>query len=137
MKILIAHDGSEGAQKALDLAIDLAKRLRAKLHMIMVKEQLSFPTTLHDVANAEEEASQRFEQVIADAVALGTKRRVVVEPHVVAGHPVPAIVEFIDRNGFDLLVIGYMGHSAIYKGVIGSTTDRLVELAPCHVVVAK
>jgi nucleotide-binding universal stress UspA family protein len=56
---------------------------------------------------------------------------------VLAGHPVPTIVEFIERDGFDLLVIGYMGHSAIYKGIIGSTTDRLVELAPCHVVVAK
>lgn len=137
MKLLIPNDGSEGAQKALDLAIDLAKRFRAKLHMIMVKEPLRFPTKLDEIANAEEEASYRFEQVIADAVALGTKRRVVVEPHVVAGDPVPAIVEFIERNGFDLLVIGYMGHSAIYKGIIGSTTDRLVELAPCHVVVAK
>jgi nucleotide-binding universal stress UspA family protein len=137
MKILIAHDGSEGAQKALDLAIDLTKRFRAKLHMIMVKEPLRFPTRLDDVANAEEEASQRFEQVIADAVALATKRRIATESHVVAGHPVPTIVEFIERDGFDLLVIGYMGHSAIYKGVIGSTTDRLVELAPCHVVVAK
>jgi len=58
MKILIAHDGSEEAQKALDLAIDLAKRFRAKLHMIIVKEALRFPTTLHDVANAEEEASR-------------------------------------------------------------------------------
>jgi nucleotide-binding universal stress UspA family protein len=137
LKLLIANDGSEGAQKALALAIDLAKRFRAKLHMIMVKEPLRFPTKLDEITNAEEEASYLFEQVIADAVALGTKRRVVVEPHVVAGHPVPAIVEFIDRNGFDLLVIGYMGHSAIYKGIIGSTTDRLVELAPCHVMVAK
>jgi nucleotide-binding universal stress UspA family protein len=137
MKILIAHDGSEEAQKALDLAIDLAKRLRAKLHMILVKEALRFPTTLDDVANAEEEASHPCEQVIADAVAQATKRRVLIESHLVAGHPVPTIVEFIERDGFDLLVIGYMGHSAIYKGIIGSTTDRLVELAPCHVVVAK
>jgi nucleotide-binding universal stress UspA family protein len=137
MKILIAHDGSEGAQKALDLAIDLTKRFRAKLHMIMVKEPLRFPTRLDDIANAEEEASHRFEQLIADAVAQATKRCVLIEPHVVAGHPVPTIVEFIERDGFDLLVIGYMGHSAIYKGIIGSTTDRLVELAPCHVLVAK
>jgi nucleotide-binding universal stress UspA family protein len=97
-KILIAYDGSEGAQKALDLAIDLAKRFRAKLHMIMVKE-LRFATMLDDVANAEEEASQRFEQVIADAVALATKRRIVIEPHVVAGHPVPTIVEFKSATG--------------------------------------
>ena len=37
----------------------------------------------------------------------------------------------------DLLVIGYMGHSALYNRVIGSTTDRLVELAGCTVMVVK
>ncbi|MGH9553158.1 MAG: universal stress protein, partial [Terriglobales bacterium] len=136
MKLLIANDGSEGAQKALGLAINLAKRLRAKLHMIMVKEPSSFPTTLDEIAEEEEEANHHLEQVIADAVAQAAKSGVLVEPHVVAGHPVPTIVE-LERNGFDLLVIGYMGHSAIYKGLIGSTTDRLVELAPCHVLVAK
>jgi hypothetical protein len=36
---------------------------------------------------------------------------------------------------FDLLVVGYMGHSALYNRIIGSTTDRLVELAPCAVQV--
>ena len=137
MKLLIANDGSEGAQKALGLAINLAKRFRAKLHMIMVKETSRFPTTLDQINAEEEEANHRFEQVIADAVAQATKSGVLIVPHIVGGHPVPTIVEFIERNGFDLLVIGYMGHSAIYKGLIGSTTDRLVELGPCHVLVAK
>jgi nucleotide-binding universal stress UspA family protein len=30
-----------------------------------------------------------------------------------------------------------MGHSALDNRVIGSTTDRLVELAPCTVLVVK
>ncbi|NLS07746.1 universal stress protein [Rhizobium sp. P32RR-XVIII] len=30
-----------------------------------------------------------------------------------------------------------MGHSALYNRLIGSTTDRLVEVAPCHVLVVK
>ncbi len=38
---------------------------------------------------------------------------------------------------YDLLVVGYMGHSALYNRIIGSTTDRLVELAPCQVLVIK
>lgn len=137
MKILIANDGSDGAQKALSLAINLAKRFRAKLHMIMVKEPSRLPTTLDQIRAEKEEAIHRFEQMITDAVAQATKSRILIETHVVPGQPVPIIVEFIERNGFDLLVIGYMGHSAIYKGIIGSTSDRLVELAPCHVVVAK
>jgi nucleotide-binding universal stress UspA family protein len=57
--------------------------------------------------------------------------------HIVVGHAVPAIVDFIEREGFDLLVTGFMGHSALYNRVIGSTTDRLVELAPCTILVVK
>ena len=59
------------------------------------------------------------------------------DARVVAGHAVPTIVELIEREGFDLLVIGFMGHSALYNRLIGSTTDRLVELAPCPVLVVK
>jgi nucleotide-binding universal stress UspA family protein len=50
---------------------------------------------------------------------------------------VPSIVSFIERNGCDLLIIGYMGHSAVYNRLIGGTTDRLVELAPCNVLVVR
>jgi nucleotide-binding universal stress UspA family protein len=62
---------------------------------------------------------------------------VVNEGRRVAGHAVPTIVELVEREAFDLLVVGFMGHSAIYNRLIGSTTDRLVELAPCPVLVVK
>jgi nucleotide-binding universal stress UspA family protein len=136
-KLLIANDGSEGAQKALTAAIYLAKRFRARLHMLSVEELPRFPTTVDEIVEEEQEASRLFEQVIAKAVAQAKRSGVRIESHVAAGHAVPTIVEFIERGAFDLLVIGYMGHSAIYNRLIGSTTDRLVELAPCHVLVVK
>jgi nucleotide-binding universal stress UspA family protein len=30
-----------------------------------------------------------------------------------------------------------MGHSQLYNRIVGSTTDRLVDLAPCTVIVVK
>jgi len=50
---------------------------------------------------------------------------------------VSSIVDFVKRGHYDLLVIGYMGHTALYNRLIGGTTDRLVELAPCDVLVVK
>ena len=38
---------------------------------------------------------------------------------------------------FDLLVIGFMGNSALCDRVMGSTCQSLVRLAPCSVVVVK
>ncbi len=78
-----------------------------------------------------------FDKVVAAAKAQAAAQDVAFQPHIVIGHPVAAIVDFIRHGGYDLLVVGYMGHSALYNRVIGSTTDRLVELAPCQVLVVK
>ena len=56
---------------------------------------------------------------------------------VVASHAVPTIVELLESEGSDLLVVGVMGYSALYNRLIGSTTNRLVELAACPVLVVR
>jgi nucleotide-binding universal stress UspA family protein len=136
-KILVGNDGSEGGAKALAAAIELAHRLKAELHMVRVEELPRFPTTIDEVVEEVSEARHIFNRVIDQARAQAKAQRVKLEAHVVAGHAVTSIVEFVERGGYDLLVIGYMGHSALYNRIIGSTTDRLVELAPCQVLVVK
>jgi nucleotide-binding universal stress UspA family protein len=136
-KILIANDGSEGAARALAAAVELANRLGAELHMISVEEMLRFPTTIDEVIEEKAEANHAFERVIAHARSQANTKDIELKVHVFAGHAVPAIVEFIEQERFDILVVGYMGHSALYNRLIGSTTDRLVELAPCAVLVVK
>jgi nucleotide-binding universal stress UspA family protein len=105
--------------------------------MIMVEELPNFPTTVDEVIEETRSENEIFHRVIEQAAAKAKVAHVKIEPHVVAGHAVPSIVSFIERNGCDLLIIGYMGHSAIYNRLIGGTTDRLVELAPCNVLVVR
>ena len=136
-KMLIANDGSKGGQAALAAALDLAKRLDVGLTMICVEELPRFPTSIDEVDEAEREAGGVFDKVVAAAKAKAQAEGAPFEAQIVAGHPVPSIVEFVQRGGYDLLVVGYMGHSALYNRIIGSTTDRLVELAPCKVLVVK
>jgi nucleotide-binding universal stress UspA family protein len=136
-KILIANDGSEGAAKALETALRLARSGRAELHMVCVEETPWLPGTREEVIGDKELADRRFAEVVAQAQASARQHRVKLAPHIVIGHAVSRIVDLIAHDGFDLLVIGFMGHSALYNRVIGSTTDRLVELAPCAVLVVK
>ena len=62
---------------------------------------------------------------------------VVLRAHVIVGHEVKIIVEFATEHRIDLLVIGFMGHSALYDRVMGGTCQNLVRLASCTVVVVK
>jgi nucleotide-binding universal stress UspA family protein len=136
-KILVANDGSDGAFKAFDTALMLAKPSRAALHMICVEEIQWVPGTREEVIGEKELADRKFAQVVTKAQEVAKRQRVKLVPHIVAGHAVSMIVDFIARDGYDLLVIGFMGHTALYNRVIGGTTDRLVELAPCAVLVVK
>jgi nucleotide-binding universal stress UspA family protein len=136
-KILIASDGSEGAARALSAAITLAREHGSDLHMISVEELPRFPASVDEVVEEKNEANHRYEAVIAQARAQAQAAGMTLTAHVVVGHAVPAVVELVERERFDLLVVGFMGHSALYNRLIGSTTDRLVELAPCTVLVVK
>ena len=136
-KIAIANDGSEGAARALSAAIALAKVHGAQLHMISVEELPRFPASIDEVVEERDEANHRYEAVIARAKAQAQSQGVGLTTHVLVGHAVPTIVDFVERERCDLLVVGFMGHSALYNRLIGGSTDRLVELAACAVLVVK
>lgn len=136
-KILVGNDGSEGAFRAFAAAIDMAKRHGAELHMISVEQLPQFPATVGEVMEEKDFANRRFEAVVERSRNLAAREGIDVNVHVVAGHVVAAIVDFAKANEIDLLVIGFMGHSRLYNAVIGGTADRLVDHAPCSVLVVK
>ncbi|MFN3746803.1 MAG: universal stress protein [Hyphomicrobiaceae bacterium] len=136
-KIVIAHDGSEGADRALSAAIKLAKLHGAQLHMVSVEELSQFPASVDEVVEEKTEANHYFESLVARATSQARAAGINLLAHVTAGHAVTSIVACVERQRADLLVVGYMGHSALYNRLIGSTTDRLVELAGCTVMVVK
>ena len=136
-KILHANDGSEGAFKAFAAALDMAALDRAELHMVCVEELPHLPTTIDEVVEQEDEEQRRFVPVIERARKLASLKNVSLAVHEIAGHPVRKIVELIEEHGFNLLIIGFHGHAAIYERLIGGTADRLVRMAPCAVLVVK
>jgi nucleotide-binding universal stress UspA family protein len=136
-KILHANDGSEGAFKALEVALSMARHYRSELHMVAVEAMPWLPGTREEVFGDKELANHKFEGVIARAKEQARKQRVRLTPHLLVGHPVKAIAHFVAQNGFDALVVGYVGHSQFYSALVGSTAERLVRLAPCTIVVVK
>ena len=136
-KILVANDGSPGALKALAGAIETAKRDGAALHMITVEELPRFPASIDEVDEEKAEADHRLAPVIEAARAQAQAAGIALETHLLPGHPVHTIVALINEEHFELLVVGFMGHTRLYEQIIGSTTERLVRLAPCAVLVVK
>jgi nucleotide-binding universal stress UspA family protein len=137
-RILIAHDGSEGAKKALVAAINLAKRCQAELHSISVEEHLPlYAAGFASPKKAEEQESQYFLAVTQEARDMARKQGVALHTHILPGHEVDTIVRFAREHQIDLLVIGFMGHSRVMDRIWGSTSQSLAQQSPCQVLVIK
>ncbi len=136
-RILHGLDGSESAFHALEKAIELAKLTGAELHTISVEEVPRYPGTVGEVMEEKETAGAMYKEAIRKAREMAQAKGVELNPHVIVGHEVRTIIEFIKQRGVNLLVIGFMGHSALYERVMGGTCQNLVRLAPCSVLVVK
>jgi len=136
-KILVANDGSAGGYRALSASFGIAHRHKAELHMITVEEIPRFPGSIDEVEGEIESADRRFAPVIAKSKQEAAAEGLDLHCHLLPGHAVSTIVEFCRERAYDLLVVGFMGHSMLYNRIIGSTTDRLVDLAPCSVLIVK
>ena len=136
-KILHGNDASENAFKALSSAIELAKMCGAELHSISVEEVPQYAGTIGEVIEEQEAQNGKYGAALERANVMAAEAGVPLATHVVIGHEVKTIIEFIKAGGFDLLVVGFMGRSAIYDRVMGSTCQNLVRLAKCNVLVVK
>jgi len=136
-KILVGLDGSKGSFKALEEGLLLAALASTELHTISVEEVPRFPGTIGEVVEEKEAEDTRFGAAISQARQVAEARGVELRPNVLIGHEVATIVEFIKEREVDLLIIGFMGHSAIYNRIMGGTCQSLVRLATCSVLVVK
>lgn len=136
-KILLGLDGSPNSFKALEEAINLAKLYNAELHTISVEELPHFSETVSEVEEEKEAEDSKYNAFIHKVKEMAAAKSFPIESHILVGHEVKTIVEYIGRFKFDLLVIGFVGNSAIYERVMGSTCQSLVRIAPCSVLVVK
>ena len=70
----------------------------------------------------------------------GVSRRrsgVEVKTATAVGHAAQSILQKAVERGYDLIVIGHTGHSGVWGTLLGSTTARVVDQAPCDVIVVR
>jgi len=134
-RILHANDGSDHAFNALKLALRIAKKDGAELHMVSVEEKGHMPEL---VAERDTRATTlRFDKTLQQARALADESHVKLRSHVLTGHPVRNIIKLATDLNANLIVVGASGHSALYDRMIGSRAQKILHHAPCPVLVVR
>lgn len=144
--ILAATDGSPLADKALVYAVDLAKKLQAKVTVVTVSESWS-PLEIaskveaghmHAVEEFEKHASTHAKKVLDHAQDVARKNGVSVETlHVKDARPADGILQAVQSVGADLIVMASHGRRGLSKLLLGSQAQEVLSLAKVPVLIHK
>jgi nucleotide-binding universal stress UspA family protein len=137
-KILVGLDGSEASRHALLQAIELAALTGGDVTALSVEEKLpAYAATVGELDEEKAFKNEYFLKILAEARELAERQHVTFEGRIVAGHAADQLVRVARAGPHDLLVIGHAGHSRLHGLLLGSTADRVVEHAPCPVLVTR
>jgi nucleotide-binding universal stress UspA family protein len=136
-KILVAVDGSEHSNIILEKAVEYATLLKAGVLLVYCHRK--FPVLLgqpyrdHEISHtisAAENLIKPFHEYL-DRYGVYAEERLMEEP---AGTVIPDIARI---EACELIIMGSRGLTNIASLIIGSVTNRVLQTAPCSVLVVR
>ena len=147
-KILVAVDGSQNSDRALDFALDIAEKHGAALMVLNVSETPAIGAVPMEPTAVSGESMVMFgkdllkihEEILRKAVAHAkiVKPEISVSTKLREGNPVLEIVSFAKEEGVDLVVVGHQGVGRVKEFFgLGGISEKVAHLAPCSVVIVR
>jgi nucleotide-binding universal stress UspA family protein len=135
-RILVGANGEPESERAVEVAISLAKSLGAQVIVLGVIAPLSAETQaegvgLEEASNANVQIQEQVRKSAAAAHDLGVD----VVSEVVDGDPEKEIERKSDEVSADLIVVGHRDISRVRRWLEGSTSETLVQTSKASVLV--
>ena len=141
-KILVTTDLSESSCRAFELAAYQAKMEGTEVTLLTVVSDWTVPPTLYpDIAAPERieeyrqylasEAKKTLESYKKNFHGQKVKTEVILSSRAIADE----ICDFAKKNRYDLIVMSSQGRSSLSHFILGSVVQKVMQLAPCPVMV--
>jgi nucleotide-binding universal stress UspA family protein len=136
---MVATDGSEGADRAVDVAAELAKAFGGELLIVTVGGNVS-GEELRQLERAEGNIGEALD-MLSNQILRAAKTRAErfgigsIRLRPAWGDPAQSIIETVAREAADALVVGRRGRGRLTGLLLGSVSQKIASLAPCMVVI--
>lgn len=132
--ILVGYDGSDPAKLALQMAVDLAKKYESKVMLITVGGLVLSPIEGMVLPTANEDA---YQQILEEGIQTLRQLGVEAQADFRWGDVADQIVGKAEEGKVDLIIVGHRGLSGIQRWITGSVAKKVVDHAPCSVLVVR
>ena len=138
-EILVPTDFSTGSRLAVDYALELARRLGGRVHLLHVVEDPNvaglFTEAYVDMALIRKE--RRCDARHRMNGLLGQLQSVRISDEIAAGPVAETIAAIAGDRGSDMIVMGTHGRTGLAHALIGSVAERVIRLAACPVLTVR
>ncbi|WP_427182356.1 universal stress protein [Paenibacillus sp. TC-CSREp1] len=137
-RLLVAVDGSDHANKALEQALMLAEQMKhpVSLTIVHVNPSISINEPALGV-DLEERIAEEGKYIIEPVKKRLADRGVPYETLLVAGDPVTEICRAAREQACEWIVMGTGGKSVLAEIVVGSVSHGVLKHAECPVMTVK
>lgn len=135
--ILVPTDFSQNADNALYYAIDIAKKLNAKLillHAYQIEYANSYVPADFIIVEKKDKKKESERQLKALTMKIRHAGNISHEILSIEGFTIDVITDIIKKKGVDLVVMGTKGESNFANVIFGSNTAKIIEKATCPVI---
>ena len=137
--VLVPLDFSRASLKGLECALALVKQFGARLNLVHVCDyDVALPSLeAAELFSSQSEMKRRAKRRLGD---LAAKYSTAVAPdnlHVVTGLVYHEICRLAQKLDVDLIVTTTRGHTGLKHVLLGSTAERVVQHAPCPVLIVR
>jgi nucleotide-binding universal stress UspA family protein len=141
-RILVATMGRPWSERALELAVRMAKASHLELVVVAVLTPDYVPKkrATWGVAHSlevEEDVRQLVERVLQKASAFAKAQGVTPICELRRGRPAEEILKAVEEHQCDVILIGSRGLSGVSRVTLGETGNEVVLKAPVPVIVVK
>lgn len=136
--IIVCLDGSPLSLKALERAIVAARCEATDILAVTVVEALSFfDCSAKDCETAFAHILREPKRILAEAEAFAAEHEATIRTQAEPGRPAETVARIARQENADAIYIGSRGKDDVEKLLLGSVSTRLVQIAPCTVVVVR
>lgn len=129
--IVVPSDGSEFGNRALPVALALARRRDAEVHLVHVREPLLFPhgESAYELHHLDSREKQVRADLTRAAAHFAQDASVRVDAVFLDGPAVASLQRYLDDARPDLVVMMTHGRGGVSRAWLGSIVDGLIQCA--------